>query len=397
MNLNKIIKESLKKVLKEAEDQRDAYTDVIGMSGNYEINNAQDLSRFLRDPNRQINKNAFVNMVYVSECATVKKTFQNGGYTDNAGNSFSASDIEQMGRSMGKKYLNGFFDSDEYQKKLSKTQGAKMGNFFALFTVTIRRFNWSCNNYDERQKRRAAAIDNATDAQLNDFTGRDSQFSKRLKAFVAKNPDMADEIQMYIDTNSFPREIVHKIQGTKLNNGGAGWEKDGYSPFVSTHEKTGNEALRVTISKNIEPIYKNFIVLKNGDVRNISTEEYEYLKKAFGTPAKSTSDAEAMTELREILNAIADGDDDFRNWNLPNIAKLSFSVNGKRIVYRNHEMNVGGITIDADDLLNAPMSENRMRMGRLIGEGRRGVKPMLSEDAISRKIRRIIRENLRRR
>lgn len=36
-----------------------------------------------------------------------------------------------------------------------------------------------------------------------------------------------------------------------------------------------------------------------------------------------------------------------------------FTIDGKPVTYSNHELQVGDITIDADDFLNAPLSENK--------------------------------------
>ena len=36
-----------------------------------------------------------------------------------------------------------------------------------------------------------------------------------------------------------------------------------------------------------------------------------------------------------------------------------FTIDGKPVTYSNHELQVSDITIDADDFLNAPLSENK--------------------------------------
>lgn len=92
MDLNKFVKEYVNRYLAEAEE-RDPYVGIRDRSANYDVTNPRDLRSMFFDPQRKINKGAFVTIVYVEEAA-VNKTFRNGGYTDADGNNVSAGDIE---------------------------------------------------------------------------------------------------------------------------------------------------------------------------------------------------------------------------------------------------------------------------------------------------------------
>lgn len=364
MNINKIVKDNIRACLNEAQE-RDPYVSVRPSQGTYAVTNAQDLIATFKDPARKIGKNAFVTVVYVED-ANINATFKNGGYTDSDGNVMSAYDLEQQGRNLGKTYLNNFYDSDEFKRKLSMARGAKRP--FAIFRTVTQLFNWDAMNYGKRLADIDAVFNNASDSDLNDFTANDADFGKRIVKFKEENPEMADEIDQYISMGTFPRDIINLIRKTPLSNNGGNWKKvrlgdsenSEESDFISQHSKTGNIALRLTKNSNLKKEYQSYIIFSNGDIRRISKDEYYHLRRAFGEKSKSTktNPQEVQTSIRQAMNAICQRYE-FRNYIIPQIAKMSFTIDGKPLTYKNHELNVGGIIIDADDFLNSPMAENK--------------------------------------
>lgn len=354
MNLNKLVKEHVNRYLAEAEE-RDPYVGIRDRSANYDVTNPRDLRSMFFDPQRKINKGAFVTIVYVEEAA-VNKTFRNGGYTDADGNNVSAGDIEQRGRAFGKDYINSFFDSDDFKKKLNKTRGATRP--FAVFTTVTQQLNFNTMNYDKKLDDIENVFQNASDEDLNDFTAKDPDFIKRIAKFKELNPEMADEIDHYVETNSFPRDVINAIRKTKLKNGGNGWSSVDGNEFVSRQEKTGHEALRLTKSSNLRKEYQSYVILSDKSIKKISREEYLFLQDAFGGAKKQTTEKAVITNVRRAIEEI-NKQYEFRNYSIPSIAKMSFTIDGKPVTYSNHELQVGDITIDADDFLNAPLSENK--------------------------------------
>ena len=241
MNLQKLVDAKVRQYMLEAQE-RDPYVSVRPGQATYDILNANDLRSMFFDPSRKIGKGEFVTIVYVSE-ATINKTFKNDGYTDDEGNTMSASDIEQQGRALNKPYLNAFYDSDEFKQKLSKKRGASRP--FAVFTTVTQQLNWNSMNYGKKKDEIDALFANASDSDLNDFVANDADFAKRIIKFKDNHPEMADEIDQYISMGSFPRDIINQIRNTRLMDSGKGWNMVDGNDFVSRHDGTGNEALRL--------------------------------------------------------------------------------------------------------------------------------------------------------
>ena len=354
MDLNKLVKEHVNRYLAEAEE-RNPYVGIRDRSANYDVTNPRDLRSMFFDPQRKINKGAFVTIVYV-EAAAVNKTFRNGGYTDADGNNVSAGDIEQRGRSLEKEYINSFFDSDDFKKKLNNKRGATRP--FAVFTTVTQQLNFNTMNYDKRLNDIDDVFKNASDDDLNDFVANDSDFKKRIVLFKEQNPDMADEIDHYVETNSFPRDIIDAIRKTKLINNGKGWSSVDGNEFITKQANTGTEALRLTKSNNLRKEYQSYVILSDGSIKRISREEFRFLQDAFGGAKKQTDEKTVITNVRRAIEEI-NKRYAVRNYSIPSIAKMSFTIDGKPVTYSNHELQVGDITIDADDFLNAPLSENK--------------------------------------
>lgn len=357
MNLQKLVDTKVRQYMLEAQE-RDPYVSVRPGQATYDILNANDLRSMFFDPSRKIGKGEFVTIVYVSE-ATINKTFKNDGYTDDEGNTMSASDIEQQGRALNKPYLNAFYDSDEFKQKLSKKRGASRP--FAVFTTVTQQLNWNSMNYGKKKDEIDALFANASDSDLNDFVANDADFAKRIIKFKDNHPEMADEIDQYISMGSFPRDIINQIRKTRLMDSGKGWNMVDGNDFVSRHDGTGNEALRLTKSSNLKTEYQSYVILQNGEIKRISDEEYFHLVRMFGAKSKKTNNSSVQTSIRKAMNAISNRYE-FRDYLIPQIAKMSFTIDGKPVTYKNHELNVGGIIIDADDFLSAPMTENRIRL-----------------------------------
>lgn len=83
---------------------------------------------------------------------------------------------------------------------------------FAVFTTVTQQLNFNTMNYDKRLNDIDDVFKNASDDDLNDFVANDSDFKKRIVLFKEQNPDMADEIDHYVETNSFPRDIIDAIR-----------------------------------------------------------------------------------------------------------------------------------------------------------------------------------------
>lgn len=104
--------------------------------------------------------------------------------------------------------------------------------------------------------------------------------------------------------------------------------------------------------------YQSYVILSDGSIKKISREEYLFLQDAFGGAKKQTTEKAVITNVRRAIEEI-NKQYEFRNYSIPSIAKMSFTIDGKLVTYSNHELQVGDITIDADDFLNAPLSENK--------------------------------------
>lgn len=354
-SINSIIKTQLRKALNEAADERDSYVKRDG-NDTYSIDNSRDLSVFLHDPKSNIEKGQFVNITYMYESA-INKTFKNDGYIDDNGNVTSADELEAQGRAFNKSYLNDFYNSDEYKAKRTKKRGASRP--FSIFTLVSQQLNWAAMNYGKSKDEIDKLFKDASDVDLNDFTANDADFAKRIAKYKETNPDMADEIDAYASTNSFPRDMINKIRNVKLKDTGKGWDKEEHSEYISRHAGTDNEALRLTKSSQLLSEPKYFVVLSDGDIKQISKDEYYHLKRAFGGGAKKTSPSAVVTSIRKAMQAI-NARYEFRDYLIPQIATMSFKANGKQVRYVNHELNVGGITIDANDIPKIPMSENKL-------------------------------------
>ena len=359
-------------------DERDPYVSIRNRSSNYDVTNANDLRSMFFDPNRKINNGGFVTIVYVEEAA-VNKTFRNGGYVDDSGTSHSAQDIEAQGRGFGKDYINSFFDSDDYKKKLTKKRGVSRP--FAVFTTVTQQLNWNSMNYGKSKDEIDSIFKNASDSDLEDFAANDADFAKRIAKFKEMNPDKADEIDQYILMGSFPRDIIDKIRNTKLSNRGGGWSSVDRNDYVMRHDTTGNEALRLTKNSNLRKQYQSYVILADGNVKRISDKEFFYLQTAFGGAKKVASDDDVQTSIRQAINAI-NKKYEFRDYLIPQIAKMNFTIDGKSVSYSNHELNVGGITIDADDFLNAPLSENNKRVRNRYKMGKSDLRRLV-EDVVN--------------
>lgn len=336
-------------------EERDPYVSIRDRSSNYDVTNASDLRNMFFDPSRRINKGGFVTIVYVEEAA-VNKTFRNGGFVDDNGMSHSSQDIEKQGRELGKDYINSFFDSDDYRNKLTKKRGASRP--FAVFTTVTQQLNWNSMNYGKGKEEIDNVFKNASDSELDDFVAKDPDFAKRIAKFKEMNPDMADEIDQYVSMGAFPRDIIGKIRRTKLSSRGGGWSSVDGNDYVTRHEDTGNEALRLTKNSRLRKQYQSYVILADGQVKRISDNEFFYLQRAFGGARKVASDCDVQTSIRQAIDAI-NSKYEFRDYLIPQIAKMNFTIDGKPVSYCNHQMNIGGITIDADDFLNAPLSENK--------------------------------------
>lgn len=350
----------------------------------YSIDNASDLSRFLHDPHSKIDNGEFVYIQYVEE-EELNKTFRNVGYTDETGNFTSADDIESQGRALNKPFLTAFYDSDEYKTKRPKKRGANRP--FAVFTLKHQQLNWNAMNYGKSKAAIDKIFDDASDADLEDFVMNDPDFAKRLNKYREKNPGESDELDVFANTRSFPRDVINKIRDTKLNDeAGKGWvPKDDY---VSVHNTTNNEALRLTKSSKLLSNARYYVVLASGEIKEISEDVYNHLKLAFGGDAKKTKPNTVMTSVRQAIDAVKDRYQ-FRNYKLPHIATISFEANGKSVHYVNHNLEICGITIDADNIPKIELAENKMGMRRN--------KIRLSEsqlrNIIKHSIKNILREN----
>lgn len=354
-------------------------------SGNtaYSLDNASNLSSFLHDPLSKINNNAFVYIQYVYE-AEINKTFRNDGYTDETGNFTSADDIESQGRALNKPFLTAFYDSDEYKTKRTKKRGANRP--FAVFTLMHQQLNWNAMNYGKSKAEIDKIFDNASDADLDDFTMNDTDFAKRLNKYREENPEASDELDVFTNTRSFPRDVINKIRNTKLRDAGKGWVAD--NDYVSVHDSTNNEALRLTKSGKLLSDPKYYVVLASGEIKEISKDVYNHLKLAFGGGAKKTNPNTVITSIRQAINAV-NNRYEFRNYIIPQIATMSFEANGKSVHYVNHNLEICGITIDADNIPKIELAENKMGMRRN--------KIRLSEsqlrNIIKHSIKNILREN----
>jgi hypothetical protein len=340
----------LNNILKEGNAARDTYLN----GGSYTPENTKGLMAMLFDERNNIDKGQFVTLKYVSS-SDINKTFNNGDYTDKDGTVMTRDDIISNGRSFNKKYMNNFYDSDAFPKTLGKARGPKLP--YALLTVSTINVNWAVDKYGEQKNKLDNAFNNASDSDIDYYASNDPSFQKRKIQFVYDHPEYKDEISRYDSEGGMPRDVFNQIRATKIQNNGGGWTPKDGNPYVWTRtnkDGTTSDALRITVNKNIPYLRTDYYAIVDGTIYSVPKKEYYHWKKAFrkgGATHETDNTNEFMNQLKSINSEF-----DFRNYLLPSIASLNFSVNGKKIQYINRELTLPdtNITIDANELENAP-------------------------------------------
>lgn len=385
VNLDKIIKRNIVKILEEASSRnKDRSTYVGDENLKYSLDNYKDFTTFFTQGKDKgiIKPGGFVAFSYISEVKSLNKTVSN--------------DVTENGEQLKEEIFNTFNPEIANQlvglidEKIANATTSKRGSSrtFLVFNLKTRQIHWGSKEYSDRLNKIDTAFSDSMQNHIDDIYAyiKSDRFQKQAKAYVdyMRNDEnindeeieaLQDEINTLVASPSQVKEqefndLFNKIRKTNLTQGYNLGKPNlannrlykTYRPKDKDEDEHYLQVIRQNELKNFPTLYYMYYEVGNEQkLYRLRKSEVNLLFNIFKTNTTIKNDEEfARTELKQMLDKI-DNEYPVRNYKLSSIARFAFTDTiGNSVTYINHgftlsygtKKNPKNITIDCSKLFN---------------------------------------------